>query len=172
MTQAEIMEKARVLERLQQEMQADIDSALVRPSTRRCGGNVCRLAWLELYEQEGWLLAQVDAASHAMGLAYDKRAEALEALLSGEYWQQQLLAPLPIFEDITHKATEVQLHCAASMDWTSVTTRVVPNDRQCADALRALRLEDGLDYNNILVDQVQVYYCRPADNAEVQGHRR
>jgi hypothetical protein len=82
-TQAEIMEKAaRKLERLQQEteMQADIDRALVRPSAPRlcCGGTnqVRRLAWLESFEPEGGLRAQVDVAARAMGLADDnKRAE-------------------------------------------------------------------------------------------------
>ncbi len=43
--------------------------------------NVRRLAWLESFKREGGLLAQVDAAARAMGLADSKWAEALAALL-------------------------------------------------------------------------------------------
>ncbi len=102
------MEKASLeLERLQQEMQADIDRALVHPSARSCGGgnNVRRLAWLELFELEDGLRAHLDAAAHAMGLADDnKRVEALESLLAlGEEDASPALelAPLQLFEDIS-----------------------------------------------------------------------
>jgi hypothetical protein len=122
MTQAEIMEKAaRALGRIQDEMRARIDRALRRPAARNARNSIHRLGWLESFEPEGGLRAQVDAAARAMGLE-DRRAEALETLLaSGE--GGQLWEPLPLFEDIARKASKVRVRCAATMDRTSATTR-------------------------------------------------
>ncbi len=150
MTQAEIMGKAaRELERLQREMQAGIDRALVRPSASGCG-KVLRLAWLESFEPEGGLRAQVDAAARAtrMGFLADdnsnRRAEALEALLSGEDAQQQptlwaLLAPHPRFQDMARKASEVQLRCAATTDRTRDERDDAPGAHGPAARVRAAR---------------------------------
>jgi hypothetical protein len=53
-------------------------------------------------------------------------------------WQRPW-EPLPLFADIARKAKEVQLHCAATMDRTSATTRLVPKDRQRAYALQMMQ---------------------------------
>ncbi len=45
---------------------------------------------------------------------------------------------MPLFAEIAEKAENVQLHCAATMDWTSATTRLVPKDRQRAYALQMM----------------------------------
>ncbi len=97
--------RRRALERLQEEMQEKTDGALVRPSARNARNSSIhhRLAWLESFEPEGGLRAQVDAAARAMGSA-DKRAVALEALLASGEDGQQLWAPLPLFEDIARNA--------------------------------------------------------------------
>jgi hypothetical protein len=128
------------LRHIQDEMQGQIDSALLRPSACNARNSIHRLGWLESFELEGRLRAQVDAAARVLGFA-DKRAEALEALLAslGEEGSSSLLEKLPMFEDIARKASEVhwQLHCAATMDRTSATTRLVTKDLQRAYALRA-----------------------------------
>jgi hypothetical protein len=80
MAQAEIMEKAaRALERIQAEMQGQIDHVLLRPSSSSSSSKANtddhwrRLAWLESFEQEGGLRAQVEVAARAMGLEGDGR---------------------------------------------------------------------------------------------------
>jgi hypothetical protein len=76
MEPAEIMGKAaRALVRIQDEMQEQIDRTLLRPSSSS-KTNDHRLAWLESFEPEGGLCAQVEAAAHAYwtsrGTAYAK----------------------------------------------------------------------------------------------------
>ncbi len=49
------MEKAaRALGRIQDEMQARIDRALLRPSACNSRNSIHRLGWLESFEQEGY----------------------------------------------------------------------------------------------------------------------
>ncbi len=61
-------------------MQEQINHALLHPYKAR---NINSLGWLEPFEQESWLLAQVNAAARVMGLEGElQRAELLKALLA------------------------------------------------------------------------------------------
>jgi hypothetical protein len=132
--QAERMEKAAgALVRIQNEMQREMDRALQRPPSKT--GNKKdddgRVAWLESFEPEGGLAAQVEASLRDTGLR--NVPNALETLVWSS-WEA-----LPLFADIERKAEEVQLRCAATMDRTVATTRLVPRAEQRAYALQQLR---------------------------------
>jgi hypothetical protein len=149
MEQAEIMGKAaRALVRIQDEMQEEIDRALLcPPAESKAEREGLRLVWLESFEPEGGVRTQVEAVVRILACESETRPmqRSLEVLLlpsptSGAKmpWQQ-LWEPVQLFAEIAEKAENVQLHCTATMDRTSATTCLVPKDRQRAYALRMMR---------------------------------
>jgi hypothetical protein len=156
--QVEIMENAaRALGQIQDEMQGRIERAMLHPYTK-AKNNINRLGWLvQLSRRAGcWRMW-----TREMGLE-DKLAEALEALLSGE---GQLWEQLPLFEDIARKASEVHVRCAANMDQTSATTRLVPKDRQRAYVMQALWLDDDDTNAGALVGPLSEGWHQETHNA-------
>ncbi len=76
--QAEIMGKAaRALVRIQDEMQEEIDRALLRPpASSKAEKDGRRLAWMESFEPEGGVRAQVEAV--ARDLAWEGETKQME----------------------------------------------------------------------------------------------
>ena len=162
--QAEIMgDAARTLVRIQDEIQARIDCALLRPSSLKTNDDH-HVAWLESFKleyglraggdgrarqsfkQEDRLRAQVEVAERAMGVDRGERAAAFEVLLItyGMLAKQRPLESLPLLEEVVRKAEEVQMLCLATMDCMSATTRLVSKDRQYALQMQCC-LEDLVD---------------------------
>jgi hypothetical protein len=138
--------------RIQDEMQEEIDRALLRlPAASKVEGEGRRLAWLESFEPEGGVRTQVVVVARELACESETRPmqRALEALLllsptgGAKMPWQQLRERVPLFAEIAEKAENVQLRCAATMDRTSATTRLVPKDRQRAYALRMMREGPG-----------------------------
>jgi hypothetical protein len=143
--QVEIMGKAAcAMVRIQDEMQEEIDRALLRPpAASKAERDARRLACLESFEPEGGVRAQVEVVAREWACESETRPvqRALEALLlllpsptggAVKMPWQQLWEQVLLFVEIAKKAENVLLRCAVTMDRTSATTRLVPKDRQRA----------------------------------------
>jgi hypothetical protein len=159
--QAEIMgDAARALVRIQDEMQARIDCALLRQSSSKTNDD-CRVAWLESFKLEDGLHAKLEAAERAMDLPASSPAPAgahaalvvvrmtdldfLDALKIRERFMAQDIKQAEIMGDAARTLVRIQDEMQARIDCALLRqSSSKTNDDHHVAWLESFKLEDGL----------------------------